>query len=35
MITLIVIFLMLFFILSSLGPLFVTDDMQDIVKLEE
>jgi hypothetical protein len=35
MITLIVIFLMLFFVVSSLGPLLMTEDMRDIVQMEE
>lgn len=35
MIALLVIFLMFFFVLSSLGPLLMTDDMHDIVQMEK
>jgi len=35
MITALVIFLTLFFIMSSLSPLLVSDEMRDIVKLEQ
>jgi len=35
MIGLIVLILSLFFILGSIGPLLVTDDVRDIVRLEQ
>lgn len=33
--TVLIVILTLFFVLGSISPLLITDDMQDIVKIEE